>query len=520
MVGGVEVWVVLDRVVGGAAVVVAVSALWCCSIDRSPEASDVQRTHGGTRIPQRMASTQPLDPIFGENSSPTVTPDMNQVGGLQCSGVFCPFTAAPIEPCCTTVADVERGAARDVAHCGLDFSATSGDFFQSACWQRDQIGMIDNGCPSVATSPGIEEPGCCSDEGVCGAMNTGNALGCHYALDGARRDCTETEINQQRECNPLGVFGIRSEIDVAWGGRDGGLAALTDDGRGKMVIHLKVTIASIDADNEVHGMIQPCGVELPPFYSTTLCESYRPEFPPAIWESSDLPTIDLSGRYMCRNPGCFLTLDAQTYLLGIDLPNPEAPWPTPGETATLTCANGTAEQCFPDHDKDGLPGLSVTLTTLPGRPVQPCDGNYIERAAPLSASIGAIFGGVRRTDQILLGTRIKLGGAGQLSDDCNSGVGQGVAEFAQSRAWSCIVQEGSANWPEDPAGPNEACDPNEAQFMDDNLPIYNLLQVGQLPDSMLDLDDTSASIGPTFRMTRLGNVDDQTSCATVRGALP
>ena len=62
------------------------------------------------------------------------------------------------------------------------------------------------------------------------------------------------------------MFGVRSEFDVAWGGRSGGLAALTDDGRDRIVIHLKVEIDELDANNEIRGTVQPCGVQLPPFY--------------------------------------------------------------------------------------------------------------------------------------------------------------------------------------------------------------------------------------------------------------
>jgi hypothetical protein len=120
------------------------------------------------------------------------------------------------------------------------------------------------------------------------------------------------KIDEKFECEPLGVFGVRSTVDVAWGGRSGGLAALTDDGRNKIVIHLKVVIDELTADMEVKGTVQPCGVELPPFYSTTLCESYQPIFGAQIWESEKLQKIPLAGRYQCLNPGCFLTLDAQT----------------------------------------------------------------------------------------------------------------------------------------------------------------------------------------------------------------
>jgi hypothetical protein len=496
-------------------------ALWCasCALDRTPEFARTSRQPVVGYVPARTISDRPTEDQFGPNPTPIIPDAGATQGGLQCNGVFCPFTAAPIEPCCTTAADVERGSARELDKCGLDFTGAGGSFFASACWQRDQPGVLDESCPPVALQPGFEEPGCCTDQGRCGAMNTGNALGCHYELDGSRAECGQEEIDDEVECEPLGVFGVRTEFDVAWGGRSGGLAALTDDGRNRIVIHLKVEIDELTADMEVKGTVQPCGVELPPFYSTTLCESYQPIFGAQIWESANLQKIALKGRYQCLNPGCFLTLDAQTSLIGIDLLNPEAPWPTPTQTPTIECALGLGVECFPDHDADMLPGLTIEVRTGGFAPPQPgCNGDYTYEGAPLSSSPAAIVDGVRRTDRILLGTRTKLGGAGIISEDCNSGVGSGVAEFVQSRGWGCLVEEGTANWGGAPAGPDEPCTAPEAAFMDENLPIYHVLPTGGVPDPMLDVANREPSLGPQFSLVRVGAPGEQVSCAQVREA--
>lgn len=491
-----------------------------CSVDRTPRISETHRAQPiAGRIPVRTVQSVP-GADFGEQPAPSFNPGPAQVGGLQCGGVFCPFTPEPIVPCCTTAVDVESGAARQVDRCGLDFGATGTEFFGAACWQRDQPGVVDQTCPSVPMPGGVQEPGCCTDQGECGSVNTSNALGCHYALDGTSKACGEDTIVDAVECDPLGTFGVRSVVDVTWGGRDGGLAALTDDGRNQIVIHLKLVVEGIDDLGELRGSIQPCSVELPPFYSTTLCESYQPVFPDSIWDSPELPQIELSGRYQCLNPGCFVTLDAQTSLLGIDLENPESPWPSPQQTPIMECAAGVGVDCFPDHDSDMLPGLSVTLLTQGmAEPGIGCNGDYVYEGAPLSASPAAIFGGVRRADQILLGTRVKLGGTGRISDDCNSGAGQGVAEFVQSRGWGCIVQEGTFNFGQNPAGPAEPCQAAEAAFMDENLPIYNVLALGQAPDPGLEVRNVQVSDGPQFAMVRLGGLGQDVSCAAVRNAV-
>jgi hypothetical protein len=459
-----------------------------------------------------------MDPI---PKDPTMMP---QSGGLQCAGVFCPFAVDPVKPCCTTASDVEHGAARSVDHCGLDFSANASQFLSTSCWQRDQPGVLDDSCPSMSVD-GHAEPGCCSDEGRCGGINTDQALGCHYDQSATPKTCGGSPGGPDAgtHCDLLGEFGIRLVVDLAWGGRSGGLVGLTDDGRGKLVVHLLASFDSIDSGTlTLHATARSCGVSLPTFYSTTLCEAYEPVFPTTMWESSKMPSFPLNGRLQCLDPGCIVSIDAHTVLLGIELDNPEAPWPTATQTPQLSCADGKGVKCFPDHDGDGQPGLTVHVTTegVVNGTFSSCSGQYNKRGAPLSASIAAIFGGIRRTDRVLSGVRMKLGGSATIGPSCDSGSGSGIAEYVNSRAWSCLVQPGTYNFPyaNQAAGPNTACTSSEASFMDANLPIYSVLAVGKKPDSTLQLLDTSASQGPQISIVRLGDPGSSVSCADVRSA--
>jgi hypothetical protein len=506
---------------GTCAAVFALMALGGCSFDRSPEFANVNRNvyAGDVPLPSRSVSDVPASTGGGTGSGPGQS-STQLTGGLQCGGVFCPFTQAPLMPCCTGSDDVAFGAARAVDLCGVDFSATSGAF-SGSCWERNQPGVVDDSCADYAPPGGVAEAGCCTNQGKCGTFNSAQGLGCHYPVDGSEpASCSDEDIDTGRQCEPTGVFGIEAEIDVSWGGRSGGLAALTDDGRDTIVIHLRATIDGVAPDGEAGGEIRVCGVQLPPFYSTTLCESYAPIFPDEMWESPDMPTYPLSGRYQCLSPGCILSLDAQNSLLGIELQNPEAPWPTAADTAVIECASGSGAECFPDHDADGLPGLSVNLLTSGmAPPGVACGGDYAFNGAPLSANPAAIFGGVRRSDNIFLGTRVRLGGSGKIDASCDSGIGAGVAEFVQSRSWGCVVQEGTFNFGEPPAGPGEPCTATEAAFLDENLPIYYVLPLGARPDPSLEVVDESVSEGPIFRLTRLGELGDDVSCEAVRDAV-
>jgi hypothetical protein len=503
---------------------VSLALVASCTLDRTPRIDGEARRSGTLYVPMRSTVAVPKNEVFGSNPTPTtpmVQKPTQTVGGLQCAGVYCPFAAAPMKPCCTSASDVKQGSARDANKCGVDFSGTASDFYGSAdCWQSDQLGVVDDRCPAQTTDPGLEEPGCCSDQGLCGSMNTGQAIGCHYQAGVAPKQCGMKDIKKDTECTTIGTYGIRSTVDVSWGGRSGGLVGLTDDGRASIVINLMARIDKVDDGTyALHGTVRPCNVELPPFYSTTLCESYKPVFPTKIWESDKLPVVPLEGKLECPNPGCIMTINAQTVLLGIELENPEAPWPTSTDTGTLKCPSGTGVQCFIDHDDDMLPGMTIQLLTMGmAPPGTGCNGSYAYSAAPLSSSPAAIFGGVRRADRVLLGTRTKLGGSGKIAADCDSGVGSGIAQFVQSRSWGCYVQQGSFNLGQNPAGPNEACAPDEAQFLDDNLPIYNILNVGDTPDPKLNVVDKSASKGPLFSIVRLGELGDPVTCADVRNA--
>jgi hypothetical protein len=461
---------------------------------------------------------------FGNDPTPQdpVTPP--QTGGLKCADVFCPFATQPIEPCCTDAEDVERGAARMPERCGLSFAATGADFFGDLCWQRDQPGVVDDSCPSVAVDVQSEEPGCCSDQGVCGSINTEHALGCHGDPTAEAQSCggTQTPPDPTAQCDPRGVYSLRVKVDLAWGGRSGGLWNLTDDGRGTQLVQLLVHIDSVDPTTlELQGTARACGVEMPTFFSTTLCEAYRPIFPAAMWESDAMPSFPISGRFQCLEPGCIATIDAQTSLLGIELDNPEAPWPLASDTPDIECATGDGVECFPDHDGDGRPGLSVQVVTegMATGGTGCSRRGYELKAAPLSASIAAIVDGVRRTDRVLLGVRMKVGGSVTLGEECAAGTGSGIAEFVNSRAWGCYVQAGTYNYPRGQrAGANTPCSSQEAAFMDANLPIYDILAVGERPDSDYELRDTSPSSGPQISLVRLGGPDADVSCEDVRSA--
>lgn len=449
-------------------------------------------------------------------SPPAVPPPS---GGLVCGGSFCAFGLDPEKPCCTTAADVTSRAARGTDLCGLDLSALPGSPYGQHCWQRDQLGIVDDRCLPRNEDVGVSaEPGCCGDDGTCGTLNADHKLGCRHESGAAPQPCAMEPV--KATCDPTGTFGLWTTVDATWGGRSGGLWDLTDDGRGAIEVYLLVKISSVDPTTlRIDATGRVCGVRLPAFFSTTLCEAYQPNFPVEIWESSKVPGLILGGRYECAAAGCVLSIDPLTYLLGFDLNNPEAPWPRADTVSQLRCPSGRGEDCFPDDDDDGRPGVAVTLTTTGTASGRACGGRYTYRGTPLSESPAAIFNGVRRADRLQLGVRTKLGSSMRWADKCDRAQGSALAEYVNSRAVGCLVQRGTYTFPNaGPAGDNEACDATEVGFLDENLPVYRVLAAGQVPSSALQLQDVRPSRGPEVRAVRLGDLSAAVGCAEVRDA--
>lgn len=523
---------------------VVFAALAGCSFDSAPIKEPPPPATGNVDAGVHVDAQVPVrEPDAGhfDASAPVdaaVTPDAGQLDaalpeedsgmppvqvGLRCGGTFCPSAELPIEQCCTSDADVEKGAARMPDRCGLSYAATGSDFFGEQCWQRDQLGIPDDSCPGVQVDLRSTEPGCCSDQGVCGAFETAQGLGCHYdPYADEPKSCgiaPDPDAGTGEVCDLTGIYALRFSADMAWGGRSGGLWDLTDDGRGRLSVDLLLEIESVDsATLELRATTHTCNATLPPFYSSTLCESYAPVFPVAMWDSSNMPTFELTGRAQCLEPGCVTSIDALTVLLGVELENPEAVWPTAQQTPTLECPSGEGPECFPDHDDDDKPGLSIELLTEGTVPssTNTCRSGYKRRGAPLSNSIAAIFGGVRRTDRMQIGVRVKFGTAFTLDDACASAMGSGITEFVNSRSPGCLVQPGTANYGGQPAGPNVACNATERQFVDTNLPIYTMLDVGEKPSDTLDLTDTSPSLGTQVSVVRIGDLGSDVTCEQVR----
>ena len=115
--------------------------------------------------------------VVGEVAEAPCVPDdcMSQVVGSQC---------------CTiegTGAEMGDPVGRASNKCGVDIGDVAPQL-AGVCLQLNQPGEASDECPDIMSTS--LEPGCCTEEGFCGSLNTSVNLGCHYARDMPLMPCT------------------------------------------------------------------------------------------------------------------------------------------------------------------------------------------------------------------------------------------------------------------------------------------------------------------------------------------
>jgi hypothetical protein len=380
-----------------------------------------------------------------------------------------------------------------------------------------------------------------------GSGGTGGALNC----------ATQNDIRTGAACQTAaeGWFAIKTVLDVWWEG-----VPTRDPGRGNIEIYLLGKLEDVCADGSLgKGTMKACGSKLPPFTSDVACDAFQIEFPNTIWDSPNMPRFPAPGSTTGFNPGDTLSIGPATGLLGVDLIDGAATdsgvWPTSMQTGMIKCEAGMGRPCYPDHDNDTFDGVTInlrhdnavyTFTTPAESGIAKANGDtnygkcsngtaYKYRGSPTAVDIGAGGGagaGIRAI-QVRIGLRTRLGGAGIINSDCASGVGDSTAQFVDSRAYGCVVDPttfpmGAAARPASGSTPANACTDAEAQFVDDNVPLYKVLTKNGVPGAAMqplgwtfagrDIVKT-ASKGPRSSLVRLGSLTDaEPDCTTVRGA--
>lgn len=328
-------------------------------------------------------------------------------------------------------------------------------------------------------------------------------------LGGAAMRCA-TDAAPQSGCAGAvaGLYGIALDLDVVWSDEVNTTTAAYAPGRGKISTLLIGELNGL-CPGDTTGVltVRVCDVRLPPIYVEANRGIIQLVIPHTTWERPDIPTYRSSVR-MSRPDPTQLSIDPITALLGIELGSSDAPWPAYSDTPFITCASGsTGSDCFPDHDGDGEPGISLA-TALNGPPpsaANPRGKGWNYTPVPTDPSLPLL--GVGATT-LYAGLRARFGGEVPLGSDCNGGTSAAEAGDVSLRVFDCAMDDGSR------------CTPNGVTVVDQSMPVFHLLPVGEVPprawqDKTLD---RGVSEGPRSTVLRLGNSGDELGCADVREA--
>jgi hypothetical protein len=301
-----------------------------------------------------------------------------------------------------------------------------------------------------------------------------------------------------------GVYAVEVVLDVVW--VDGATPETPrfDPGRGELRLVQRLRVAAPCADGSAQITSRVCGLHLPPLYADQVSGVMQLGLPDAIWDHPEMPAARSVTQAERLDPGAALQLARLRSTLGIDL-GAEGEWPAWQDTPFLTCADGReGSDCFPDHDGDGAPGVSLNLqlagdTDKPGWHFAPIPTDPAQLF--LGNGAGTVYAGVQAEVDLAL----------SLDGDCELGVSSAHVGDVQLRALDCTLLNG------------QRCSAAAATFVDQAMPTFHALAAGETPGAdfhhpraKLDVDlDRSPSSGPRASIERLG---DDPDCTDARAA--
>jgi hypothetical protein len=359
--------------------------------------------------------------------------------------------------------------------------------------------------------------------GIAGSVGGTAGTG---AIDPAVMCASEVPKEGQCKATAEGVYALKVAFDVWWMDEIT-VPYLIEPGRGTIEVLFRGEISDVCEDgSDGIGTLHPCGSTVPPFLVGANCSAVHIQFPEDLWDKPGIPDYITKGNATGFNPGDVLSIAQTTGLLGIELSDVNGPFPAHTETTTFTCPSGTLEQCFPDQDGDGNPGVTVnfaktgmlTPTSAPYKSPYTCNGFTPDWtiSEPPIAVLAVLPTPDARVSDAYVGMKLSAGGSGKIAADCASGVGDAVAgDTIPTRVFACTKADGTP------------CSGADATFIDTNAPLYHVLKKGEAPpatwkhptrpeaDAVLD---RSTSVGPRSSVVRIGNLGEAKTCGDIRAA--
>jgi hypothetical protein len=270
-------------------------------------------------------------------------------------------------------------------------------------------------------------------------------------------------------CTIQGYFALETEIDVEWSGSSVGNLALTAPGSGKIVMR---SLTQLDETTR-QATLSPCQLSMPDFQTAPNSvigkEVYGMDVPDEAWDGPAMPHWQTPWGLSCSAPGCTIFSGMLESVVGARVTSMPFSWPE---------ADGPREGFeVTDDDSDGLPGLTYVTRgpDFPTKREQPY--SY----PPLVTSL------LYRARSVMLATGMRAQMQGTLQS-CDHYSGTLSFGGVYARTLGCMKQYGTR--------PEEPCDEEDLQFLDENLPVWRVLS-------------------GRFRATRIATP----SCATVRAQI-
>ena len=343
--------------------------------------------------------------------------------------------------------------------------------------------------------------------------------------DASQASCGDSRSGLGCAGKLAGYYAVRTVYDVWWRDEVDPDYPLVDPGRGELTVYTLAQHSGDCVDGTTReALVRICGLEVPTFVSYAGCRAFQLEFPDRIWDAPEVPETTASSRATSSESGPRLEFDGAIGLLGFSLSDLSTDWPVPAQTPldALSCPQGTGLECFPDHDGDGQPGVTVQLgklgETFATKACAQDNSKDIHYSGLLLDPSALVPPGISKT-QIEAGMRVGASSAALLSGSCDAGFGEAPPGTFDVRLWSCELSDGTQ------------CSSGEAGFADRSLPRFHFLAEGvEPPDSVQRMScecpegcggskcplGGGPSPGPRSTFVRRGDLGDSFKCADVR----
>jgi hypothetical protein len=254
-----------------------------------------------------------------------------------------------------------------------------------------------------------------------------------------------TEAGTER-CSLDGVFAVEVLFDAEWNGTTlAGIVPLLKPGAGQIQI-----IARLDLRGgglQSRGLVSACGAVMPDFTAGNILvgnENYAGYFPDEGWDAPSMPRWDLGWQVGCDQPGC--SLDTELLVATIGARNAGDIWPG---------RKGPISNIVPlDHDGDGHPAVTIGSRG----PDERNAAGVPYKLIPVTWTL------TERSPRAFVPVRVMGEFHGKL-DSCDELSGVVTAGSVEARCVGCVkVTDGQSQ--------ESACSPQEATFMDENLPDW------------------------------------------------